>query len=331
LQLIVDLVRRLLSRKCQSTLKMSTNQTIVITGVDDYICNVYALYLIEQCKNLNICKEFRVTAENPKSMDELKKKGAKEFQIDYSRPETCLKAFTNADWVVVVPEMRGDREDMKKRMHFLFDCASQARVGGVIMISSVGVDSKYHNLEIFCELEKYLCNKCSGMQCVALRGAMMYRDLLFFSTMVQQNKQLCLPIAPNNRFAPVHLFDIGDATICVFQGKAKEKVYTLTGPVALSGNDIASELSSFVGTNIPFKEMTISDFEKMMKDAPKDAGINWPKLPSYLHAMWLTDHFRLVRDDKLNCTCDDFRKLTHKDGRPISSFFKDHAQAFRPH
>jgi len=287
--------------------------------------------MMEQCKSKNLCKEIRVTGENPQSMEEMKKKGAKEFQIYYNRPETCMKALTGADWVVVKPDMRGEREDMKRRLQFLFDCAAQAKVGGVIMISSVGVEAKYPNMELCAEMEKYFFNKCSGMNCIVLRAPMSYRALLFFSSMVQQNNQLCLPITPNNRFCPVNLCDLGDAILCCFHGKAKERVYTLTGPTALSGTDLANELSTAIGTKIEFKEMSIPDFEKMMKDAPKNPGYHWPTVPSHLHAMWLCEQFRLVRDDKLNCSCDDFRKLTNKDPRPISSFFKDNVQAFRPH
>jgi len=307
----------------------TTNLTVVFTGMDDYIGNCYAKYMVEKCKN--VCKEVRVTGENLQSMEEMKKNGAKEFQIDYNRPELFMKAFTGADWVVVVPEMRGEREDMKKRIHILLDCASQAKVGGVIMISSVGVESKYNNLEMYCELEKYFFNKCSGMNCIVLRGAMLYRELLFFSSMVQQNNQLCLPIAPNSRFSPVNMFDVGDATMCCILGQAKDRVYTLTGPTVLSGTDMANELTSVIGTKIGFKEMSMSDFEKMMKDAPKKSGYEWPTVPSYLHSLWLSDHFRLVRDDKLSFVCGDFRKLTNKDARPISSFFKDNVQAFRSH
>jgi len=288
--------------------------------------------MVDECKMKNMCKEIRVTGEDPQCMEELKKKGVKEFQIDYNKPESCMKAFTNADWVVVIPEMRGEREDMKKRMQFLFDCASQSKVGGVIMISSIGTESKYHNLEMFSELEKYFFNKCSGMNCVVLRGAMLYRELLFFASMVQKTKQLHLPIGPNNRFCPVSIHDVGDATLCCFNGKSKERVYTLTGPTVLSGIDIANELTSSIGVKIEFKEMTLSDFERMMKDAPrKNPGHLWPMTPTYLHSLWLSDHFRLVRDDKLNFVCDDFRKLTNKEARPISCFFKEHVQAFRPH
>jgi len=309
----------------------ATNLTVVFTGMDDYISNCCAQLMMDQCKSKNLCKEIRVTGENPQCMEELKKKGAKEFQIDYTKPETCIKAFTNADWVVVKPEMRGEREDMKKRVHYLFDCAAQAKVRGVIMMSSIGVENKYPTLEMYSEMEKYFFNKCSSMNCVVLRVPMSYRALFLFAPMVQQNKQLCLPMGPNNRFCPLNIHDVIEAMLCCFNGKAKERVYTLTGPAVLSGMDIATELTAVIGTKIEFKEMSMPDFEKMMKDAPKNPGYHWPTIPSHLHAMWLCDQFRLVRDDKLNFVCDDFSKLTNKEARPISSFLKENVQAFRPH
>jgi len=304
----------------------------VITGLDDYVGNIYAQYLVEQCKHMNLCKEVRVTGENPSCMEEAKGKGAKEYQIDYNSPDTIMKAFNNANWVVVVPEMRGNLEDMVNRMHTLIDAAVQSKVSGIVMISSIGIDSKYQNLELFSDLEKYLFSKSHGIHAVVLRGAMLFNEFLFFSEPVKQNKELRLPMSPQNRFAPVHLFDIGDATLVCFQGKAKEKIYTLTGPVSMRGMDFAEELSSVIGS-IQYKEMPMSDLEKMMKDAPKNPsnGCHWPKIPSYLHALWIMDHFRLVRDDKLNYVSDDFRKLTGRNGRPISSFFKEHVHQFQPH
>jgi len=58
---------------------MSNNLTVVLTGMDDYVSNCTANYMMEQCKSKNLCKEIRVTGENPQSMEEMKKKGAKEF------------------------------------------------------------------------------------------------------------------------------------------------------------------------------------------------------------------------------------------------------------
>jgi len=309
---------------------MATKPTVVICGVDDYICNIYSRYIVEQCTNMKACKEIRVTAERAQSMEELKKIGAKDFQIDYKHPESFLKAFEGADWVVVCPEMRGECDSIEMRMQRIMDAVCQCKVGGIVMISSIGAESKYECLNMFSTMEKNLMSRTNGIQCVILRGSMLFRELLFFAPMVRKNKELCLPMSLNNRFAPMNISDMGDATIAIFQGKAKEKVYTLTGPTALSGKDLAEELAAAIGIPIRFKEMTISDFEEMMKDAPVEPrDCKWPEKPTKLHVCWMIDHFRLVRDDKLNMATHDFKKLTNKEPRSIVNFFKEHAEAFR--
>jgi len=307
------------------------NLTVVVTGLDDYIVHPFASYIMEQCKNMNMCKEIRVTAEHENCMEDARKMGAREFIVDYNQVETLNKAFTGADWVVLTPEMRGNREEMKKRLHSLIDCASRMKVGGVIMISSVGADSKYHELEIFSDIEKYLFAKCAGMRCVVLRGAMLFRELLFFSRNVVEKKEFQLPMLPTNRFAPVSLLDIGDCVVSCMMGKAKERAYTITGPKLFSGVEMANELSTALGVTIQFREMSMSDFEKLLKDGSVDPGCTWPKVPSRLHGSWLMDHFKLVRDEKLQFSSEDFKKLNGKEGRSISSFFKENSQSFRPH
>jgi len=309
---------------------MATKPTVVICGVDDYICNIYSRYIVEQCTNMKACKEIRVTAERAQSMEELKKIGAKDFQIDYNHPESFLKAFERADWVVVCPEMRGDRDSMEMRMQRIMDAATQSKVGGIIIISSVGASSKYECLSMFSTIEKNLLSRANGIQCVILRGSMLFRELLFFAPMVRKNKELCLPMTLNDRFAPINIFDMGDATIAIFQGNSFEKVYTLTGPTALTGGTMAEELAAAIGSQIRFKEMTITDFEGMMKDAPEEPrDCKWPEKPTKIHACWMIDHFRLVRDGKLNMISSDFKKLTNKEPRAITNFFKEHAEAFR--
>ncbi|HEU0036154.1 MAG TPA: SDR family oxidoreductase [Kofleriaceae bacterium] len=97
------------------------------------------------------------------------------------------------------------------------------------------------------------------------------------------------------------------------------KIYTLTGPAAVTRTEMVETLASVIGKPLRYVAIPNSAFrEQLAKFMP--AAFIGP----------VADYMQLVADGKLAAVTDDVPRLLGRPARPFAEWARDHAAAFSP-
>jgi uncharacterized protein YbjT (DUF2867 family)/flavin-dependent dehydrogenase len=153
---------------------------------------------------------------------------------------------------------------------------------------------------------------------VRLHSAFYMSNLLATADQVRQTGKLVAPAA-QGRLAMIDPADIGAvaAEILTTEGHAGA-TYVLTGPEAITYEDVAAELSAITGRRIEFIDVPESVAEEHLTASGVPA--------------WLVSHvtgaFRLIRSDAMATTTTTVHDLLGREPRSFSEFVRDHSGAF---
>ncbi|CAG8683148.1 1511_t:CDS:2, partial [Ambispora leptoticha] len=317
------------------TLEESGSDTIAVTNCDHWFGYVLAWSLLEirHDKNYNV----RVlTRTRNKYTDDLDKKGAEIFEIDYGRSETLETALGHVGWLVVVPEADRDRVKWAKT---LADAIKKIDVSNVITLSMLGAgDSKTRTLADFRDIEKAV--EGSAKNWVTLRPSFLNQSFFVFERKIRESKQLTINAGEDARWSPVDLddviyvlskfaFDNNGLLRPVLEEEHQHKIYTLTGPDLVTGPLLADDINSAIKAKprtIKFMEVTREALEDYLlgrgnqRDRDlfrsldrRDFHLDYPK-PGKLNqiaASLILDFFEYVNTGKAGYLSGDFKDITN--------------------
>ena len=184
--------------------------------------------------------------------------------------------------------------------------------------------------------------------------------------MVEDHGKLRVNVNEDSKFAPVNMIDILDASIKVacrntstqeygVCDQYNQKTLQLTGSHAVSAKEMANDLSRALdGTDISFEKISIDEMKRYFEDIRQDQRllISSMKLSENIsqesqtkhdkdnlvpRGKYLTDpvincilsYLELVRENQVNQTTSDLRKITGNDPISLKNFFKDNRDQFR--
>jgi len=231
--------------------------TVFITGATGHVGGS-TLEHIDKSK-FNVKAGVRDLSKGQK----LKGEGVEPVVIDKAKKDTLLNAFKGVDRLLIVPPNAQNRSQMGMNA---IEAAIEAGVKLVVLFSVPGVEEKriaFH--KEWTPLEERLAS--SGLNYVITRAP-------FFQEMsLEFQDEVTLPFKDNGAVPSPSIYDLGRSIARVLEKPEPhhKKIYTLTGPEMLTGEDIAKALTEARGKPVRYRSITYEETVQMYmkKGTPK--------------------------------------------------------------
>lgn len=247
---------------CSFFLKIHTKLTIMllITSIDEYLGYCIASHLA-QFKSLR--KDLRVLYHiNHPWIKNFESKGVDTRLVkDYNNPNDLSQAMRNVDQMILTLDSHRDRVQ-----HAISICnvAIKSGVKSIIFLSHIGAQSKHHvSLYDYGMVENYLIGEEDHMAWTILRLDWIQQFFHLWASQVDQTRTMALPLSLEAKICPIDISDVCH-TITSFvlkdpaaanatsasqfldrlQDNHVRQVYTLTGPEALTSQEILQMMSN---------------------------------------------------------------------------------------
>jgi uncharacterized protein YbjT (DUF2867 family) len=173
---------------------------------------------------------------------------------DMSRPATLEAALAGVDRVLLISS---PDQQMAQRQSTFIDAASKAEVRHIVKfsgLSAADVDTPFVFGSMHADIERYL--EGSGLAWTHLRpGQFMTEYLREVPTILGQGA-LFLPLE-DAKLVPVDVGDIARAAFALLTTPGHEaKIYAMSGPEALSMEEIAEQISHAIGRAVRYVPIT---------------------------------------------------------------------------
>lgn len=188
---------------------------------------------------------------------------------DMLRAETLTDALSGVDRVLMISS--ADQQMVETQCAFI-DAAKKAGVRHIVKFSGLNaaLDSPFLFTRMHAEIEHYL--EGSGLAWTHLRPSQFMQVYLREVPTIVAESAFFLPME-DAKLAPVDVEDIAKAAFALLRTEGHEgRIYTMTGPQALTMTDIAEQVSLATGKTVRYVNVT----QEERKRALLAAGV-----PSY--------------------------------------------------
>jgi uncharacterized protein YbjT (DUF2867 family) len=238
------------------------------------------------------------------------------IELDYTRPETVQAAFAGVHRVFLLTPFTGNQVEVGKQ---LVDAARQAGVQQVVLLSGSGADSQpgtqinhwHRAVEVYLEQ--------SGLPFTVLRpSGFMQNFLTYNGDSIRQENKFYLAIGDGQ----VNYIDVRDiaavvATVLTAPVAAHQgQIYTLTGPAAVSSEEVAAALSETTGRAISYVAVPEEAAAQAMAQAP-----DWLR-------NGLLELYRLYKNGGANWITSTVQEIIQRPPHSIGQFAHDYRQQF---
>jgi uncharacterized protein YbjT (DUF2867 family) len=235
---------------------------------------------------------------------------------DFDDPDSLRTALEGVDRAFLLTNSSERTEQQQKNF---VAAAQQAGVGAVVMLSQYAAapDVPVRFLRYHAAIEEEL--RRSSMGWTFLRPNLVMQAYLPFAPLLAQGT-LAGPISPD---APVSLVDARDiaavAAAAMTQDGHDGRIYSLTGPVAITHVQIAEAFGRATGLPIAFHQVPAPDFQATLESMG---------MPEWQAAGLVEDYEHYDRREAIEVT-PDVQQVTGSAPRDIDTFARDHAAGLR--
>lgn len=225
---------------------------------------------------------------------------------DLENPESLVPAFDGVDRMYLLAT--GDTPQ-------IVDLAKQAGVRRIVVLSSAsaGFESDPGG-EFHRAVERAVAD--SGPEWTHVRPGMFAGNLLDWADAIRTEGVVKAPYDAA-RQSPVHEFDIAAvATTALVSDGHHGKIYTLSGPEALTKTELVAAISKAIGRDIRFEELTPEQWREHVKEMPLFA-IDW------LLGLWAQTV------DNPEPVLPTVQEVLGRPARTVAEWAADHAEDFR--
>ena len=270
--------------------------------------------LIKQLESANA--PFRAAHFSNEKAEAARARGIDAVIIDYNRPETLRAAFQGCDKLFLLgpPVLNQTRFELNA-----VEAAQAAGVWHIVKQSVMGAAEESYSLaKVHRPVEKaiessglawtFLCPNSFMQNAVTYMGETIKAESAFYSASDQA------------RISHVDVRDIAAVAVQALTEPNNEgKAYTLTGPEALSYDELASELSKVLGRPISHVSLPPSDLKQ---------GLLAEGMPEEL-ADRMLDLERYFREDQASRITNDIKQVTGRDPRRFAQYARDCASSLQ--
>jgi uncharacterized protein YbjT (DUF2867 family) len=230
--------------------------------------------------------------------------GAKTVVFDYTKPLTVNKAMIGIEKVFLVTPFD---ENMVQQTRTVLGAAKQHGVKHIVKLSAIGADTDAHQIaQWHHDAERAL--EESGIAYTHLRANGFMQNYTGQMAGSIKNAHAIYAPAGDAKVSFIDVRDIADAAATTLLKEGHEnKIYTLTGPQALSHSDIAKTFTDVLGVTVTYTPIT---------DAQARDGMIAQGMPEHVVDA-LIDLFRYYRTGDGAVTTKDVQQLS---GRAPTNF-----------
>lgn len=286
-----------------------SRKKIFVTGASGQTGIHVLKHLANQVDRFEVCAG--VYAEKREEAEKCVKSccsNAKVCPIDADDISSLVDAFKDVDDLFIVPTATDYKVNHARNY---IRAAKQANVKFVLLLSMTGADDRsYLFADQFSDIEETL--KRSGIEnyCI-LRSNFYMQNLLLYKDQLKQGA-LPLPIH-NGSFNPIDVDDIGKAAQKILSNcsQHKGKVYNLTGPKSLNGQEMADICTKALGSQIKWQDIPRTEARSILRK------MNVPQS----EAQGLLEFYDLVQNQKISDQSNnDFKSITGEEPTSLNDF-----------
>lgn len=242
--------------------------------------------------------------------------GVEIVEIDFNDPDSLHAAFTNIDRLMLITPLSEHQLEMARN---LVSEAVKQEVKYIVRLSALGAGAepgiqlgRWHR-----EMERYV--EESGIPFTILRPAGFMQNLVTFSAeSIKQEGKFYMPVG-EGKVSYIDTRDIASVAVEVLlSGEHSGKVYELTGPEALSHQEIAEVLGNATGKQI--------DFVDVPEEAARQAMLTHHTPAPIADA--LLELYAVYKTGKSSLVTDSVKEITGRAPHNFRQFASDYSGCF---
>jgi len=201
----------------------------------------------------------------------------------------------------------------------LVEQAKRAGVKHIVKLSVYGAaEEGFTFAKIHRRVEKAI--EDSGISWTFLRANGFMQNMANYNGATIQEQGAFYGSAGAGRISHVDVRDIAACAVAALTQPGHEnKAYTITGPEALTYDEVASKLSAAAGREVKYVDLAPDQHRGGMIAAGVPAQ----------YAEALLDLNRHYRENQMSSVTSDVKEVTGRDPIPFDQYARDHADAFR--
>lgn len=252
--------------------------------------------------------ELNLVVRTPAKTEVFAKQGIRVQQADYASFDALLKGFQGTDILLLISAFGTVPERIQQHRNAI-DAAKQAGVKHIIYTSFIDADpeSPSEIAVVHADTEQYL--QASGVAWTILSNSVYADDVLRNAGQALRTGVLTSAMKdPGTSF--ITRLDLARATATILLGKGHEgKIYTLTGPAAITQQQFARLLSEVTGKSIQYVPVSFDQLQ---------AGLKQAGLPELIVNMLVSSQ-KATAQGRTSLVTDDVAKLTGQAPEPYES------------
>ena len=251
----------------------------------------------EVIRQLDQKVSFRAAYFSNQAAETARARGIDAVVIDYNQPSTLRAAFQGCDRLFLLGPNALNQIELE--LHAV-EAAKTAGVRHIVKQSVMGAAEESYSLaNIHRPVEKAI--ERSGLGWTFIRPNSFMQNMATFMAPTIRAEGVFYSASDQARISHVDVRDIAAVAVSALMSSGHEgKIYTLSGPEALTYDDIADELSNALGRGI-----------RHVSVAPEDlkSGMLSEGMPEAI-ADRMLDLERYFREDRASSVTDDVRQVT---------------------
>ncbi len=255
---------------------------------------------------------FRGAYFSNKKAEAARARGIEAIVIDYNRPETLRAAFQGCDKLFLLGPNTPNQSELERNA---VEAAKAAGVRHIVKQSVMGaVEESYSLPKVHRPVEKAI--ESSGLAWTFLRPNSFMQNAVTFMGKTIRAEGTFYSASGQARISHVDVRDIAAVAVEVLTGPNYEgKAYTLTGPEALTYDELAGELSKALGRPISHINLSPSDLK---------SGMLAEGMPEAI-ADLLLDLERYIREGRASRITNDIKQVTGREPRRFAEYVRETA------
>ena len=272
----------------------------------------------EVVKQLELAKvPFRVAYFSKEKVNAALAKGTNAVIIDYNHPETLRTAFQGCDKLFLLGPNALNQTQLELNA---VEAAKAVGVQHIVKQSVMGAEDEAFSLALIHRpVEQAI--EASGMTWTFLRPNSFMQNVVTFMSETIKAESAFYSASGEAKIAHIDVRDIAAVAVkALTEPTHAGQAYTLTGPEALTYDELAQKLSVVLGRSISHISLPPEDLKH---------GMLAEGLPDAI-ADRMLDLERYYREDQASRITNDVQRVTDQESRQFTQYFRDYASLLQP-
>jgi uncharacterized protein YbjT (DUF2867 family) len=257
----------------------------------------------------------RALVRTPERATAIAHPGVEPVVGDLARPDTLDTALHGVTRALLVSPL--DPRQVELQGNFI-EAATRAGRVHVVKISGLGtaLESPVRSGRWHAAIEKHL--EQSGLPFTHLRPLFFMQNILRFAPAIAADG-VFVGALRHAKVAMIDIHDIAAVAVATLTGSGHEgKAYVLTGPEALSYQDVAARLSTLVGKSVAYQDVSLGTLRQRLLASG---------MPEW-HVEVQLDFAQALSAGQASTVTDAVEAVTGKRPRTFDQFAREHLTAF---